>query len=114
MKLGDPYCLTEAVREFQAVLTRQPERFESLMGAGSALVKSQNPLAAMPYFEKALTIDSGRVEPLINYAVTLAYAGRFDDALDHCERAMQLRPEEHTSELQSLMRISYAVFCFKK
>src|SRR3546814_8047319 len=25
-----------------------------------------------------------------------------------------LRSEEHTSELKSLMRISYAVFCFKK
>src|SRR3546814_1794708 len=25
-----------------------------------------------------------------------------------------MRPEEHTSELQSLMRISYAVFCLKK
>src|SRR3546814_1756254 len=30
---------------------------------------------------------------------------------DHLERA---RSEEHTSELQSLMRISYAVFCLKK
>src|SRR3546814_7538037 len=29
-------------------------------------------------------------------------------------RAMWLRSEEHTSELQSLMRISYAVFCLKK
>src|SRR3546814_9266552 len=27
---------------------------------------------------------------------------------------VQLRSEEHTSELQSLMRISYAVFCLKK
>src|SRR3546814_4223162 len=26
----------------------------------------------------------------------------------------QVRSEEHTSELQSLMRISYAVFCLKK
>src|SRR3546814_10332326 len=26
----------------------------------------------------------------------------------------ELRSEEHTSELQSLMRISYAVFCLKK
>src|SRR3546814_1342389 len=34
---------------------------------------------------------------------------RFDTSLgDH------LRSEEHTSELQSLMRISYAVFCLKK
>src|SRR3546814_3319952 len=29
-----------------------------------------------------------------------------------CDR--HLRSEEHTSELQSLMRISYAVFCLKK
>src|SRR3546814_5911463 len=28
--------------------------------------------------------------------------------------AMKVRSEEHTSELQSLMRISYAVFCLKK
>src|SRR3546814_1612672 len=29
-------------------------------------------------------------------------------------QAIQARSEEHTSELQSLMRISYAVFCLKK
>src|SRR3546814_1275989 len=29
-------------------------------------------------------------------------------------RGHALRSEEHTSELQSLMRISYAVFCLKK
>src|SRR3546814_7332759 len=28
--------------------------------------------------------------------------------------AIHVRSEEHTSELQSLMRISYAVFCLKK
>src|SRR3546814_10547828 len=30
------------------------------------------------------------------------------------DRNRQVRSEEHTSELQSLMRISYAVFCLKK
>src|SRR3546814_3862634 len=30
------------------------------------------------------------------------------------QRAAQPRSEEHTSELQSLMRISYAVFCLTK
>src|SRR3546814_6926781 len=30
------------------------------------------------------------------------------------ESRMRRRSEEHTSELQSLMRISYAVFCMKK
>src|SRR3546814_3609595 len=33
---------------------------------------------------------------------------------EHAETVGDLRSEEHTSELQSLMRISYAVFCLKK
>src|SRR3546814_2896072 len=58
----------------------------------------------------------------------------YDDIVDHCcfawnklveqpwrimslglrQWAYGFRSEEHTSELQSLMRISYAVFCLKK
>src|SRR3546814_2413129 len=34
--------------------------------------------------------------------------------LSPCTSAQAERSEEHTSELQSLMRISYAVFCLKK
>src|SRR3546814_10417910 len=48
-----------------------------------------------------------------------------DDAVDRATHRLfgqdalraeifELRSEEHTSELQSLMRISYAVFCLKK
>src|SRR3546814_6872342 len=37
-----------------------------------------------------------------------------DAAISHPEQAVEPRSEEHTSELQSLMRISYAVFCLKK
>src|SRR3546814_9304454 len=41
-----------------------------------------------------------------------------DDPLDQRRRVVTRRhdhrSEEHTSELQSLMRISYAVFCLKK
>src|SRR3546814_5399599 len=35
-------------------------------------------------------------------------------APDKSRRIYWIRSEEHTSELQSLMRISYAVFCLKK
>src|SRR3546814_11148652 len=35
-------------------------------------------------------------------------------AAARCGRRGCARSEEHTSELQSLMRISYAVFCLKK
>src|SRR3546814_7713144 len=36
------------------------------------------------------------------------------DQLPDDIRPLAIRSEEHTSELQSLMRISYAVFCLKK
>src|SRR3546814_3188636 len=45
--------------------------------------------------------QNGRGHPLADDAVTV-------------DRDSNWRSEEHTSELQSLMRISYAVFCFKK
>src|SRR3546814_5248819 len=35
------------------------------------------------------------------------------DVLEHADVQAAMRSEEHTSELQSLMRISYAVFCLK-
>src|SRR3546814_7629336 len=44
-------------------------------------------------------------------------AERFGAQYRSCERELAEeigRSEEHTSELQSLMRISYAVFCLKK
>src|SRR3546814_7850599 len=66
-------------------------------------------------------------KPLIQYAVDEArdagieelifITGRGKTAIeDHFDHAYELqdRSEEHTSELQSLMRISSAVFCLKK
>src|SRR3546814_1163287 len=39
---------------------------------------------------------------------------RFEGVSDDLWQRAFFRSEEHTSELQSLMRISYAVFCLKK
>src|SRR3546814_10541559 len=36
------------------------------------------------------------------------------ETAEQVERPVRLRSEEHTSELQSLMRSSYAVFCLQK
>src|SRR3546814_3432808 len=41
-------------------------------------------------------------------------ARRTGEHLGHVEGLAEERSEEHTSELQSLMRSSYAVFCLKK
>src|SRR3546814_1034552 len=40
--------------------------------------------------------------------------GLADDDRTELTRQLGERSEEHTSELQSIMRISYAVFCLKK
>src|SRR3546814_6316589 len=56
------------------------------------------------------------VRPALNILVIVdlqEFARVIDESLG--ERAIPgPRSEEHTSELQSLMRISYAVFCLKK
>src|SRR3546814_10528414 len=51
-----------------------------------------------------------RLEPvLLRTQVGALRRDRLDRVVEDAERS-----EEHTSELQSLMRISYAVFCLKK
>src|SRR3546814_3930262 len=54
---------------------------------------------------------------VVSYSYTLldneAHANA-DGANSLSEQFAVVRSEEHTSELQSLMRISYAVFCLKK
>src|SRR3546814_9399626 len=53
--------------------------------------------------------NAGHCRPEISEAIAKAAA-----TLDFAPTFQLGRSEEHTSELQSLMRISYAVFCLKK
>src|SRR3546814_5731181 len=55
----------------------------------------------LPENEPGSSIMPGKVNPTQCEALTMV-------------AAQVMRSEEHTSELQSLMRISYAVFCLKK
>src|SRR3546814_2053336 len=76
-------------------------------------------------FRSAFFHPSMPDEPLIFVEVALVdgIAGNVQALLDEsaptedpeeADTAIFYRSEEHTSELQSLMRISYAVFCLKK
>src|SRR3546814_3403831 len=61
----------------------------------------------------------GRIEgPVYGYDINSAYPYALSNApslgIEHGEWRYIERSEEHTSELQSLMSISYAVFCLKK
>src|SRR3546814_6724143 len=75
----------------------------------TTVVGLQKPLAG-PMFDASSTIlPSNKAAPR---------PCLFSDALLHCMRSKHMcgadRSEEHTSELQSLMRTSYAVFCLQK
>src|SRR3546814_1606691 len=56
----------------------------------------------------------GEARPRARAELRLRSAGRERRHRPHDRRRTLARSEEHTSELQSLMRISYAVFCLKK
>src|SRR3546814_1351768 len=64
-----------------------------------------------------VAFDDARATGGLRQALDIAGSGDCTARVTVCarefERAAQ-RSEEHTSELQSLMRISYAVFCLKK
>src|SRR3546814_2269868 len=58
--------------------------------------------------------DTGNMEVLHQFGSTQQQARWLAPLLAGEIRSGFARSEEHTSELQSLMRISYAVFCLKK
>src|SRR3546814_2904782 len=98
-----------------------PERYGSIdkaMAAARREIPGNNPqFIAFPggafsskhHYAVFFQGDTPLTEHLLTAALIDAETGAFTDA-----RPMPWRSEEHTSELQSLMRISYAVFCLKK
>src|SRR3546814_573104 len=61
-----------------------------------------------------VTLDAGAESALAGAALAAGVAlGYYHDLQDAQESVNQRRSEEHTSELQSLMRITYAVLCLK-
>src|SRR3546814_2590322 len=59
-------------------------------------------------------IDNPLFAHIVGWSGTGLSDCRCRDSEREKARAEETRSEEHTSELQSLMRISYAVFCLKK
>src|SRR3546814_1359590 len=73
---------------------------------GRAVIAAETPIRGIATSGRATLGQGGRSFSLgIADAVTV---------FAHSAAAADVRSEEHTSELPSLMRISYAVFCLKK
>src|SRR3546814_4762160 len=93
-----------------------------LANEGRTLFTGESISRGLAAATKAITLEPtlGRAyvaRAWLNY-ITVHCGGDFEQAMQGMEadakRALALRSGEHTSELQSLMRHSYAVFCLKK
>src|SRR3546814_2337171 len=71
---------------------------------------NESVIVALGALAQATRLDAFRL--LVRHEPEGLPAGEVAKALDVPQNTM--RSEEHTSELQSLMRISYAVFCLQK
>src|SRR3546814_6616346 len=93
--------MRSAMASIIPVRSRAPDRMNMapmVMGAGLEKTENSPSASNMPRNRKAH-------DPMIATTV----AGKRS-----ITKPMNIRSEEHTSELQSLMRISYAVFCLKQ
>src|SRR3546814_8090768 len=61
-----------------------------------------------------VAVDEGGIAEELSVGGTAGQVGGHPNLQIEAAAPEKLRSEEHTSELQSLMRISYAVFCLKK
>src|SRR3546814_1376698 len=67
------------------------------------------------FWRRAAVIGAAIVLTLVaTYQIWWLLRGAGTDVLEAVLLVLFVRSEEHTSELQSLMRISYAVFCLEK
>src|SRR3546814_7211770 len=82
-------------------LLESRDRTRRLLGAGIIVGGEALDLLAV---EDGVALEIGDLA-LALFAVLVGFG---------CREAVGVRSEEHTSEIQSLMRISYAVFCLKK
>src|SRR3546814_1801458 len=100
------------------ILTTQPDgRYD--FAAGSSLAAAHVSGIAALLLSLSPDIDPHAVRRILRRSSTTPGESHLVNAAAAIEvltdaRPVDVRSEEHTSELQSLMRISYAVFCLKK
>src|SRR3546814_1598918 len=92
--------------------------FRCVVGLGEALAVEDPALEELRVgIEEAVGRDEGDVgvlRPAGQHLLEHPGRRRLADRHRSCEADDERRSEEHTSELQSPMRLSYAVVCFEK
>src|SRR3546814_5548614 len=92
------------------------------VGLGVTTLSKPRLATSVPTVVSAIDRPTARLNVNVEFTRICPNSLAFAASASRCSGCMlcvmaeniRLRSEEHTSELQSLMRISYAVFCLKK
>src|SRR3546814_2903187 len=97
-------------RRTMSLNVKDPEAHRLAQAIAQATGQSMTRVVTEALRERFARIERQKSKASVAELLTIA-----DRAATHVKRPyVDHRSEEHTSELQSLMRISYAVFCLKK
>src|SRR3546814_7463644 len=121
------YTLFPDTTLFRSALAADPRNRSAIIALAHVARAQGLPGKAIGLYREALILEPKDIVALTGQGAALADKGAFElarEKLAEAERvcgakcpqvaALEKRSEEHTSELQSLMRISYAGYCLKK
>src|SRR3546814_5787173 len=106
-----PAALAAQLRTAESLCVQRGKRLTPIRRKVLEILLAQHRSAkAYELLDLIRPVQPGAAPPTVYRALDFLV----DEGLVHRLDAINARSEEHTSELQSLMRTSYAVFCLKK
>src|SRR3546814_9556235 len=99
----------EVSGDFSAALRVEVDNSPGVLAqVAAAIAEAHSNIDGVEYLERDTNVA------VIRFSIEVKSRKHLADVIRRTRRLQVVRSEEHTSELQSLMRISYAVFCLKK
>jgi hypothetical protein len=89
--------LPAAIRCFESVLSREPHREFAIMNTATIYSQVGRPDQALPYWQRALTINPWIVRYRAEFAAALAGVGRWGECEAACRETLEHFPDSHRS-----------------
>jgi Flp pilus assembly protein TadD len=86
-----------ALKNYQDAVARNPTDPEALSNLGQVLVRLERPQEALPYFNKAIALNSDRWAYVFNRARAQGLLGHWTECIADYRRAQQLFPNDYAT-----------------
>ena len=95
--------LKDARRKLQQAVEDDPTSVNALMLLGNCLLRLQKPEAATERFRGVLAADASQPAAHHNLGVCCFLLGRHEEGIEHCRRAIELRPDYRMAILKTAL-----------